>query len=256
MEDRRSSISRFCLLHRYRINTSVTIFRSPSIHFEPSNTPQYRKRASFINAMPTHWGFEFTPQYEDLLIAAFRYQVPKLSTSEIASMFQLLDWARFRSFKEHHALQVYHETSAKQFAPPTNNYWRNILHSHQKAVHEFDYLVRWKVTQKAINLIVYGYRRTRFSTMEIAEVMNKEELGLTDPGLNPIDPIMVERIHDWVTNFNPFGCVMVWTNTASDDPELLEVEAAFRDKLGLDPSTPITVPATSRNQWGLQGPVF
>ncbi|KAL8981274.1 MAG: hypothetical protein Q9205_003885 [Flavoplaca limonia] len=195
--------------------------------------------------MPSYAGFNFSPAQEELLAAALISTDPILEPSEIASIFQIADWTVFRSFKESHAKQAYDEVAKEPARVAVGPALKETLKKHKDKSVEYNRLLRTRLHGEAVNVLLYGYVRTKRSTKEIAQVMNNLQLNLDAGPLDPLNAQMVERIYDWVEEVTPYKIEESKQPFPTDQQKFLET--TYRTQIGLAPSYSMTVAQSNRD---------
>ncbi|KAL8886860.1 MAG: hypothetical protein Q9215_005483 [Flavoplaca cf. flavocitrina] len=195
--------------------------------------------------MPSYAGFNFSPSHKELLAAAVISTDPLLEPSDIASIFQIADWTVFRSFKKSHAKQAYDQVARNPPGVAVGPAIRETLKKHKDKSVEYNRLLRTRLHGEAVNVLLYGYVRTKRSTKEIPQVMNNLQLNLDAGPLNPLNAQMVERIYDWVEEVTPYKIEERKQPLPNDQQKFSET--TYRTQVGLAPSYSMTVAQSNRD---------
>ncbi|KAL8882011.1 MAG: hypothetical protein Q9198_000909 [Flavoplaca austrocitrina] len=195
--------------------------------------------------MPYYAGFNFSPAHEELLAAAVTSSDPILEPSDIASILQIADWTVFRSFKKSHAKQAYDQIAKNPPRVAVGPAFRETLKKHKDKSVEYNRLLRTRLHGEAVNVLLYGYVRTKRSTEEIAQVMSNLQLNLDAGPLNPLNAQMVERIYDWVEENTPYK-IEEWKQPLPNDQQKF-FETTHRTQIRLAPSYSMTVAQSIRD---------
>ncbi|KAL9630464.1 MAG: hypothetical protein Q9204_004708 [Flavoplaca sp. TL-2023a] len=220
------------------LQASLIILKITTVRFS-------RRTHSPPNAMPSYAGFNFSPAHEELLAAAVTSTDPILEPSDIASILQIADWTAFRSFKKSHAQQAYNEVAGKPPSLALGPAIRETLKKHKDKSVEYNRLLRTRLHGEAVNVLLYGYVRTKRSTKEIAQVMNNLQLNLDAGPLKPLNAQMVERIYDWVEEVTPYK-IEEWKQPLPTDQQKF-LETTYRTQIELAPSYSMTVAQSNRD---------
>ncbi|KAL8646962.1 MAG: hypothetical protein Q9226_006632 [Calogaya cf. arnoldii] len=178
--------------------------------------------------MPLYAGHNFQGDNEKYLYAAATSRdggEPTFKDPYIAFIFQLIDWTAFRSFRNFEAQQAREEIQGKQISTVTHE-TKRYLQAYKKMMNEYLRILN-HLSTRALDTLLYGYIRTDLSTEEIAQIMNREPLGLPQGAFNPLTAAMVEMMFDWVEE-NSSHKVAKWINLSNKDKKTTDMQEIFR----------------------------
>ena len=175
--------------------------------------------------MPLYGDHDFQGENEKLLYAAAKE--PTFADVHIASIFGLMDWTAFRSFRFRQAERAKAEIIGRKDITVTPE-MRRKLQAHKDKVEEYTRIFH-DLSDTAKNIVLHGYIRTKRSTEDIAQVLRKIELGDVQQGPSIFNPTaaIVEIIYDSVKEIDSRR-VKRWEDLSVKDKEMTDMQEIFR----------------------------